>query len=1323
MRKNKRLAKKMMVVPLTAALVTGNIAPWMADYVPGYPVGITAYADDIQSERLVINLNELKTDFAEDTGIKASISGDVYRISIKGSQKYLIKGSNYINDTYVDVYMEINGDADVYFDNVYIKNDNGQVKSTTVGDLGKKYSVEGAIPPIVVAGNNIKISGNLAIDTFHAREDNWYYAAGAMYFMTSCSINDADIAANGDFVFYNITPKDVNFDNDSTILCAGSVNNTVHVYAPELDGKYIKGYRLYQNKKVIKEYVSDNALINYGDKFSLLIGDDDLYDEIEIMADDGSSYLYKRYNMVDEVDQNNLIEKIFSKEEDASVFPTDIAVHTNYAFVGDKIVRRAADHTDKGWELNENNEGVKKCIYCGKEMDSCVHKEPKEIDHDGNYEAYRREYALYDNIFHLEQKDNIDYMYVDLSGVINNEKYKSIEISLFGCDEIDSGVLTKYKGDYYKYFYNQYTMGYDKDGKRLFNAKYKTGSDNNGVYVYVPPAEKTQWLYVEVRGNELLSHDFLEVPVTPYGSESLVKKGTEPLDATCNSPGYIANICDVCGLTVSRELSADTSGKHNVVYHEAVPSTCTATGNIEYWECKDCNVNYSDEECRHVITGDVTIPVKEHSYSLNRLKSQNISYHIQVCDDCGYVKQNSESSHHFTKKYGREICDCGFIRPYIASEHEKVVYGTQEVLKATGLEDSGLSPENVTYQWYMKLTQDEYNQDELSDTQKYIKFEGATDDTYVTNPDINAGKYTYICVITSDGYSCATTVKELEVMKKEPSSDFYTFVLNKGGIYTGDAYATELSPDENINGLGVITVKYQRIDENGNEIGEAVANPPVNAGSYKVIASIAEGINYSAKDIELGITVIDKVMPEYDVPETQVIGCDNTVKDIMLPDGFEVMDESQILNVGNDNIVRLIYTPEDTVNYYTVNDIEMTVRVNPHEFKAEVVEDRYIKTPAACEKKGIYHKSCNICGAAAIADEDVFEIPATGHTWDEGKVTKEPAVDSEGIKTYTCKSCDKTREEMIPKKPKPTEPVTEPTTEPTTEKPTQEPTTEPTMEPTTEPVTEPTTEPITEPTMEPVTEPTTGNSTERPTKTPTNSETEVTTEPVTEPMTEPATKPGADPTTEPTTEPATKPVQKPVKKGDKVTDDKKTGKYIVTDTKKRTVTYMSPYKKKSGNVKVSSYVKIRKKTYKVTAIYKNAFKNNRYVTKVTMGDSVTSIGANAFSGASKLKNVTIGKNVISIGSSAFKRCDSLKTITLPDKVVKIGAYSFSGCKKLKTITIKSQKMTSKTISDNAFKGLTGLTSVKVPKKSLEAYKKLFKRKGLSSGTAKIKFWM
>jgi hypothetical protein len=43
-------------------------------------------------------------------------------------------------------------------------------------------------------------------------------------------------------------------------------------------------------------------------------------------------------------------------------------------------------------------------------------------------------------------------------------------------------------------------------------------------------------------------------------------------------------------------------------------------------------------------------------------------------------------------------------------------------------------------------------------------------------------------------------------------------------------------------------------------------------------------------------------------------------------------------------------------------------------------------------------------------------VDALGHVWNEGEVTKEPTVEAEGEKTYTCTVCGATRTESISKK-------------------------------------------------------------------------------------------------------------------------------------------------------------------------------------------------------------------------------------------------------------------------------------------------------------------
>ena len=70
-------------------------------------------------------------------------------------------------------------------------------------------------------------------------------------------------------------------------------------------------------------------------------------------------------------------------------------------------------------------------------------------------------------------------------------------------------------------------------------------------------------------------------------------------------------------------------------------------------------------------------------------------------------------------------------------------------------------------------------------------------------------------------------------------------------------------------------------------------------------------------------------------------------------------------------------------------------------------------------------------------------------------------------------------------------------------------------------------------------------------------------------------------------------------------------------------------------------------------------------------------------------------------------------IVIPSNVKKLGKNLFKNLKKLKTIEIKSTKLTKKTIDKKTFAGLNKKATIKVPKKKLKAYKKLFKTKGLN----------
>lgn len=155
---------------------------------------------------------------------------------------------------------------------------------------------------------------------------------------------------------------------------------------------------------------------------------------------------------------------------------------------------------------------------------------------------------------------------------------------------------------------------------------------------------------------------------------------------------------------------------------------------------------------------------------------------------------------------------------------------------------------------------------------------------------------------------------------------------------------------------------------------------------------------------------------------------------------------------------------------------------------------------------------------------------------------------------------------------------------------------------------------------------------------------------------------------------------------------------------------------KQTSITIPGTIVINGRTYKVTSIRKNAFKNNKYLQKVVIGRNIKVIGDSAFYGCKKLKQVTLSSKTTVIGKNAFANCKSLTKISIPASVTSIGAKAFYGCKKLKTITIKTKKLTNKRVGKSAFKGIAKKAKITVPKSKLKSYKKLLKKKGVSSKT-------
>ena len=165
----------------------------------------------------------------------------------------------------------------------------------------------------------------------------------------------------------------------------------------------------------------------------------------------------------------------------------------------------------------------------------------------------------------------------------------------------------------------------------------------------------------------------------------------------------------------------------------------------------------------------------------------------------------------------------------------------------------------------------------------------------------------------------------------------------------------------------------------------------------------------------------------------------------------------------------------------------------------------------------------------------------------------------------------------------------------------------------------------------------------------------------------PAVKPDevSKPTATPTTALSSASLPAAYPKGKIIKDVKTNAVYKVTGT--LVVQYVKPLNKKRSTITIPNQVTLNRYNYKVTSIGAKAFKNNKY-----------------------LKKITVGKNI--------------KTI---------GAQAFYNCKKLKVIKFRTTQLKQKYIGSNAFKKTASKITVYVPKKQAKYYKKIFLKRGMS----------
>lgn len=120
-------------------------------------------------------------------------------------------------------------------------------------------------------------------------------------------------------------------------------------------------------------------------------------------------------------------------------------------------------------------------------------------------------------------------------------------------------------------------------------------------------------------------------------------------DATCTAKATYYYSCE-CGAKGTTTFESGATLDHTMTYHAAVDATCISTGNVEYWNCSTCSLNYDSATGGNVID-DVKTAIDSTNHVHTTISKpavapdcENTGLTAEIsCADCHKVLEERES--------------------------------------------------------------------------------------------------------------------------------------------------------------------------------------------------------------------------------------------------------------------------------------------------------------------------------------------------------------------------------------------------------------------------------------------------------------------------------------------------------------------------------------------------------------------------------------------------------------------------------------------------------------------------------------------------------
>ena len=154
--------------------------------------------------------------------------------------------------------------------------------------------------------------------------------------------------------------------------------------------------------------------------------------------------------------------------------------------------------------------------------------------------------------------------------------------------------------------------------------------------------------------------------------------------------------------------------------------------------------------------------------------------------------------------------------------------------------------------------------------------------------------------------------------------------VSMAGYTYGQAPSTPTLTDRTGDANAQVTYRYSTAGSGSVQTWDIQNPPALNAGTYRMYASIGDTDNYYGFEAVYCEFVVAKATPTYTAPTGLTAKYGQTLADVTLPDGWSWMDSSE--SVGGASTAaktfQAKFTPKDTENYNTVENIELEVTVN-----------------------------------------------------------------------------------------------------------------------------------------------------------------------------------------------------------------------------------------------------------------------------------------------------------------------------------------------------------------------------------------------------------